>query len=330
MKIVGIGGGTGLPVLLSGLKSLRQNGECDVQISAVVAVSDSGGSSGAIRRALGVPAMGDLRNCFVALAGSHPVLKALSQHRFQDIDGLYGHSAGNLLLSALYQMAGDFEGMIRLASHLFELKDRVLPSTNVPVTLCAEYVDGTTVRGEAYIPLKHELIRRVWVEPGNPMPGSGVLDAIAEADIIVLGPGSLYTSIVANLLIGEIPKAIHASPARKVYVCNLMTQSGETEGLTAVEHLKIVQSHLPPGTIDVCVVNCRAVNSVILERYEESGGGPVHGSPDEIAGLGVIPEYADLLQESGGKVRHDGVALARRIVLEFGKRKECEALCVES
>src|SRR3954470_17836189 len=163
MNVVGIGGGTGLPVLLSGLKSIRQRSECDVQITALVAVSDSGGSSGEIRRALGNPAVGDLRNCFIALGDSQPVLKALSQHRFQAIDGLYGHSAGNRLLSALYQMAGDFDGMIRLASHLFQLRDQVLPSTNIPVTLCAEYFDGSAVRDEANIPLKRAPVKRVWL-----------------------------------------------------------------------------------------------------------------------------------------------------------------------
>jgi uncharacterized cofD-like protein len=330
MRVVGIGGGTGLPVLLSGLKSIRQSGECDVQVTAIVAVSDSGGSSGAIRCALGTPAVGDLRNCFIALADSQPVLKALSQHRFQDIEGLYGHSAGNLLLSALYQMAGDFDGMIRLASHLFQLKDCVLPSTTVPVTLCADYFDGSCVRGEANIPQKREPVRRVWLEPESPLPAAGVLEAIAMADLIVLGPGSLYTSIVPNLLVTDVAAAIHKSAAVKVYVCNLMTQAGETEGFTAADHLRVLQSHLPPHTIDLCVMNSLSASPVLLEKYAKSGSRLVCSSIGEITGLGAIPERADLLQESDGKIRHDAVALARFVLSLIGKGKEREVLCAES
>lgn len=331
MKVVGVGGGTGLPVLLSGLKSLRQTGECDVDVTALVAVSDSGGSTGDLRSALGVPAMGDLRNCFIALGDSQqPVLKALCQHRFQGIDGLSGHSTGNLILSALYQMAGDFEGMVRLAADLFQLKDRVLPSTNVPVTLCADFFDGSSVRGEAKIPLKRMPIRRVWLEPENPLPAPGVLSAIAEADAIVFGPGSLYTSIIPNLLVADVAEAIHTSSAVKIYICNLMTQSGETETYTAADHLRALKKYLPPNTIDVCVMNTRSASALLEQRYSKSGAQFVTASGDEVRRLGVKPQHAELLQENRTKIRHDGLVLARSIVALASQRREWEVLCAES
>ncbi len=331
MKVVGIGGGTGLPVLLSGLKRLRQSGECDIRITAVVAVSDSGGSTGNLRAALGIPAMGDLRNCFIALAGSPlPVLKAVCRHRFHGIEGLSGHSMGNLILSALYQMAGDFDGMVRLANHLFQLKDRVLPGTSVPVTLCADFFDGSIVRGESAIPLKRMPIRRVWLDPERPLPAPGVLDAIAEADAIVFGPGSLYTSVIPSLLVAGVADAIHASSAVKIHVCNLMTQAGETGTYTAADHLRALTQYLPSGAVDVCVVNTRSAGPLLQKRYSQSGAQFVTASDDEIRRLGAVPQRADLLQENNTKIRHDGLALARLVVALGSRRREWEVLCAES
>ena len=330
MNIVGIGGGTGLPTLLRGLKTLRQLGECDVKITALVAVSDSGGSSGQLRRALGIPAMGDIRNCFIALGDSHAVLKALSQHRFESVDGLVGHSAGNLMLTGLYQMAGNFPGMVRLASQLFQLQDTILPATDVPVTLCAEYIDGSTAREESSIPLKRTPIRRLWVDPESPLPAPMVLDALAEAGIIVLGPGSLFTSILPNLLVAGIAKAIHDSAALKVYVCNLMTEAGETEGYTAKDHLYTLLSYLPAGSIDVCVVNSRSASPMLTQKYMASGATLVGRTPGDIEALGVSVRSADLLEECDGKVRHDQLALARLIVSLAQQKREQEALCAES
>jgi uncharacterized cofD-like protein len=330
MKIAGIGGGTGLPVLLNGLKTLRQMGECDMHITALVAVSDSGGSSGALRRALGIPAMGDIRNCFIALGDSQAVLKALCQHRFDKLDGLAGHSAGNLLLTGLYQMAGDFNGMVRLASQLFQLKDTILPTTDVSVTLCAEYFDGSSARGESNIPLKRLPIRKLWIDPESPLPAPGVLDAIAGADAVVLGPGSLFTSIIPNLLVADVADAIHASPAVKVYVCNLMTQSGETEGYTAADHVRTLQSYLPSNSIDFCVVNRRSASPMQSERYMKAGANLVCGNPKEIEKAGISAEIADLLEEHKGKIRHDSLALARLIVNLALRKREQEVLCAES
>jgi uncharacterized cofD-like protein len=330
MKVVGIGGGTGLPVLLSGLKTLRERREIDVDITAIVAVSDSGGSTGDLRRALGIPAVGDIRNCLVALGNCDPGFKELCQHRFQAIEGLSGHSAGNLLLAALYQMSGDFEGMVRLASNLFRTSDAVRPSTNAAVTLCAEYFDGTCIRGEANIPLKRAPIRKVWLDPECPLPADEIIPALAAADVIVLGPGSLYTSIIPNLLVADVADAIHASSAVKVYVCNLMTQTGETEEFSAADHLRTLQSYLPAHTIDVCVLNTRSARSQLAARYSKAGSRLVSGTADEILRLGVVPESAELLHEENIKIRHDGLALARLVAGLANGRKEWEVLCAES
>jgi uncharacterized cofD-like protein len=330
MKVVGIGGGTGLPVLLSGLKELLERGECDVEVTALVAVSDSGGSSGDLRRTLGIPALGDLRNCLIALGDLPPVLKAVCQHRFEKLDGWAGHSVGNMVLSALYQMSGDFEGMVRLASDLFRLKGSVLPSTAEPVTLCAEFADGTTIRGESNIPLKRRPIRRVWLEPEHPRPACEVLKTLAAADVIVFGPGSLFTSIIPNLLVTGVAEAIHASRATKVYVCNLMTQYGETEGLGAADHLRILQSYLPPQTIDICVVNTRPAGPLLAQRYSRGGAHFVPVSAEHVRQLGVSFHGAELLQEKNDKVRHDPIALARLITQLTERRKEMEAVCAES
>ncbi len=330
MKIVGIGGGTGLPVLLAGLKEARLRGDSDFSITALVAVSDSGGSTGRLRDTLGIPAVGDLRKCLLALSESPAVLKAVCEHRFENVGELTGHSAGNLLLSALYQMTGDFDGMVRLARHLLQLKDLVLPCTNFAVTLCAEYSDGKVVRNESDIPKYGRPIQRVWLEPDRPSPAAGVLDAIAGADAIVFGPGSLYTSVIPNLLVSDIADAIHASAALKIYVCNLMTQAGETEQYSAADHLKTLQRYLPQGTVDVCIVNTRAAHPLVAERYGVTGAHMVREAMDEIRRLGVTPEPLDLLQEDKGKIRHDGLKLAQRIVALAHGQRELEVLCAES
>jgi uncharacterized cofD-like protein len=330
MNIVGIGGGTGLPVLLSGLKTLRAMGECDVHITALVAASDSGGSSGQLRQALDIPAIGDIRNCFIALGDSQGVLKALCQHRFDKVDGLAGHSAGNLVLAGLYQMAGDFPGMVRLASELFQLKDIILPTTSTPVTLCAEYNDGSCERGESNIPLRRIPIRRVWLDPAWPEPAAGVLEALHEADVIVLGPGSVFTSIIPNLLVKGVASAIHASSALKVYVCNLMTQAGETESFNASDHLETIRSYLPANCVEFCVLNTRSANPMLLQKYMDKGASLVSVTPKGVNVLGVRVESGELLEEDNGKIRHDRLALARLIVNLAQSKKEREVLCAES
>lgn len=315
MKIVGLGGGTGLPVLLQGLREIQKDGHGPFDITAIVTVSDSGGSTGRLRKAFDMPAMGDIRKCMVALASRRAVLASLCAHRFDNPEPFAGHSVGNLIISALYQMSGDFAAAVRQASDLLELEGRVLPSTDRPVTLCALHEDDLIVRGESNIPRPGRRIRRVWFDVQNPPAAPGVIEALREADAIVLGPGSLYTSIVPNLLVAGVVDAIRDSAAIKIYVSNLMTQSGETDGFSATDHVRGLLEYLP--SIDVCILNSSDVGMGVAERYLRSGSEMVSGTPedeDRIRRNGVLPVAAPLLKNGEIKARHDAATLARLVV----------------
>ncbi len=317
-RIVGIGGGTGLPVLVRGLTALAEGPDYGfpqqgASVSAIVAVSDNGGSSGLLRQALGIPAVGDLRNCLVAMSADHSLLSELFQFRFSAGDGLEGHALGNLIVAALSELSGNLEQATGLAGLLLRLKGRVLPVTPVPVTLCARFGDGTVTRGESQISARRRTIRKVWLEPENPSPTAGVLHAIARADAIVLGPGSLYTSIIPNLLVAGVAAAVRNSAALKIFACNLMTQPGETDGLTASGHLRVLESYLGERSVDVCLANSRLV-SWALEKYLGSGSEPVRYDPKEIASLGVQPVCADLFSDQKSKIAHDPIKLARHVM----------------
>jgi uncharacterized cofD-like protein len=315
MKIVGIGGGTGLPVLLRGMVEIG-NGRAPADVTAIVTVSDSGGSTGVLRSAFNMPAMGDIRKCLISLAAKDSVLTAVCQHRFDNPENFAGHSLGNLILSALYQMSGNFTAAVDRASELLGLTGRVLPSTEVPVTLCALYDDGTTAEGESNIPRTGLGIRRVWLEPSNPMPAPGVLEAIENADAIVMGPGSLYTSIIPNLLVGRVREALKNSRAIKIYICNLMTQPGETSGYSAADHVRAVLDYAP-GSIDVCVLNSSLIGTEVAHRYLDSGAELVTVSledEDRIRRCGVVPVVAPLLSDGQIKARHESATLARLVM----------------
>jgi uncharacterized cofD-like protein len=331
MRIVGIGGGTGLPVLLHGLKQLNDSGQEPIDITAIVTVSDSGGSTGTLRQAFGMPGMGDIRNCLVALAADNSVLTSVCQHRFQNPEGFAGHSVGNLILSALYQMSGDFGAAVRQASELLRLKGRVLPATDSPVSLCALYEDGTTAEGEANVPNRNVKVSRVWLQPDDPAPAAGVLESIRTADAIVIGPGSLYTSIIPNLLVAGVADAIHASSAIKIYVSNLMTEPGETDGYSAADHIRALDLYLPARSIDACVLNASAIGTAVATRYVKTGSGVVTATPeaeDEIRRMGVIPVAAPLLKDGEAKARHDPAILARLVVsLARGVAGAPEIMC---
>src|SRR5579862_1622464 len=248
MRIVGIGGGTGLPVLLKGLTEIN-DARSPLELTAIVTVSDSGGSTGVLRRAFNMPGMGDIRKCLVSLVGDESVLTSLYQHRFENPENFAGHSVGNLILTALYQMSGNFTAAVQQASELLKLTGRVLPATEVPVTLCALYENGMVAQGESDVPKPGMRIDKVWLEPEAPIPAPGVIDALESADAIVIGPGSLYTSIIPNLLVGKVANAIQSSPAIKIYICNLMTQAGETDGYSAADHIRALLDYFPspPG-----------------------------------------------------------------------------------
>jgi uncharacterized cofD-like protein len=318
VKIVGIGGGTGLPVLLKGLKQLcespRTDAQADFSISAIVCVSDNGGSSGHLRQSFGIPPVGDLRNCLVALSDTDPVLTDLFQYRFCGGNGFKGHSLGNLIVTALCQMSGNLGRAIDLAQAILRSKGTVCPVTEEAVTLCADLESGERIRGESQITAARGTIKRIWLEPENAAPFGGALQAIASADAIVLGPGSLYTSLLPNLLVAGVAEAIRNSPALKLFVCNLVTQPGETDGFSAADHLKVLEIYLGRRVIDVCAVNSGPILPTQEERYIESGSEPVRWREDEIVQMGAAPAVADLLEEKQFKLRHDPIKLARLIV----------------
>jgi uncharacterized cofD-like protein len=328
MRIVGIGGGTGLPVLLSGLRELSEGGQ-PLDITAIVTVADSGGSTGALRDAFNMPAMGDLRKCMISLAAEEAVLTSVCRHRFKHPDGFAGHSLGNLILSALYQMSGSFADAVRQACELLQLLGRVLPATEAPVTLCALYEDGGVARGEANIPQPGRRISRVWLEPQSPPAAPGVIEALEQADAIVMGPGSLYTSIVPNFLVDGVPLAVQQSKATRIYISNLMTQPGETEGYSAVNHVQSLLEYASP--VDVCLLNSSNVGTGVAERYLKSGSRIVQckaADEDAIRRIGVVPVAAPLLNVEETKVRHDPATLARLVVsLARGLIRAPEIIC---
>jgi uncharacterized cofD-like protein len=305
-KVVVIGGGTGLSTMLRGLKAKP------IDITAIVTVADDGGSSGILRSEMDVPPPGDIRNVMIALADEEQLLSKVLQHRFKSGNGLAGHSLGNLILVAMKEIAGDFVTGVKQLSKVLAVRGRVLPSSADQVVLKAEMEDGTVVSGESKIPLAGKRIRRVFLEPPQAKPLGEALDAIREADAIILGPGSLYTSIIPNLLVPGMARAVIESPALKIYVCNVMTQPGETDGYTAWDHLAALEAHAGARFIDAVVVNDGEIPREALQRYAEMGAAPVE--PDrarlEAAGYRVV---ADRLVRQNLYLRHDAERLSDRI-----------------
>ena len=309
-RIVTIGGGTGLSVLLSGLKNYTSN------ISAVVTVADNGGSSGRLRQQFDVLPPGDIRNCLVALADAPTLMRDLFQFRFDGNSEFSGHSFGNLFLTVMTRLTGDFEKAIKETSKVLALRGQVIPSTLGDVTLVAHYTDGSTVIGEEQIPQARKQINRVSLTPVQPLATPDALKAIKEAQIIVLGPGSLYTSIIPNLLINEITQEIAKSEAVKVYVCNVMTQPGETDGYSVSDHIKALLAHSHGKIIDYCVVNNGEVPSEILKRYSRDNSHLVVNDRKKIENLGVRIVEEDFSMITDGVIRHDPEKLAK-IILSF-------------
>jgi len=252
-RVVAIGGGTGLSSLLRGMKEYTAN------LTAIVTVADDGGSSGRLRRELGVLPPGDFRNCIAAMAEAEPLMTELFQYRFPGGQGLDGHSFGNLFIAAMAGVTGNFERAIAESSRVLAVRGRILPSTLERVTLCAELLDqgqeAQHVKGESQIPLSGHPIERVYLEPSGVRADAQALRAILQAEMIVLGPGSLYTSVLPNLLVEEVAEAIRTAAALKVYVCNVAIQPGETDGYTVEDHVRAIENHVGPGLIDVVVAN---------------------------------------------------------------------------
>jgi len=311
-RVVVVGGGTGLSVLLRGLKKYTSN------ITAIVTVADDGGSSGQLRGEFGILPPGDIRNCLVALADKESLMEELFQHRFRNGYGLVGHSLGNLLLAALTQIAGDFQAAVREMSKVLAIRGQVLPATLSNCALCAEFDDGMVIEGESKIPRTGKRIKRVFLKPGDCDPVPEALDAIAKADLVILGPGSLYTSIIPNLLVRGMADAIAKSPAVTAYVCNIMTQPGETEEYKASDHIRAIHQHAGSGLIDYAIINVEDIPKNLLRKYKEDGAVPVRPDIKEIERMNVVPVKNNLVYETD-VVRHDPLKLAESVMELIGE-----------
>jgi uncharacterized cofD-like protein len=324
-RVVVIGGGTGLSNLLKGLKTYTHN------LTAIVTVGDDGGSSGRLREELGVLPPGDIRNCITALADEEKLVTELFRYRFKSGQGLEGHSFGNLFLSAVYAITdGDMLEAVKVASRVLNSCGQVLPSSLAKIALIAETEDGSFVRGESNIPENKLRIERLACEPVNPAATPAALEAIAHAELIVLGPGSLYTSIIPNLLIEGIVDAIKGSAAQKIYVCNVMTQRGETQRYSASDHVEALLKHAKcSGESVASFVHAVLVNNQPLTKpydgeFNDDPPTPVQCDPEKIAQLGVVPEPHPLLGDSSS-FHHDPDKLARALMLWFYRKKASRA-----
>lgn len=317
LRIVAIGGGTGLSTLLHGLKRYALEPR-EVEITAIVTVTDDGGSSGRLRREFDVLPPGDLRNCMVALSEDEALLSKLFQYRFSEGRGLKGHSFGNLFLTALTNLTGDFVQAVKVSSEILASLGRIYPATNSNVVLEAELESGSIVRGETKISKSRSRIHRIRLQPRVCKPLPETLAAIEEADLITLGPGSLFTSVVPNLLVEGIAPAIERSRALKSYFVNLMWQPGETIGFRASDHVEAIHQHAGRSLIDVVVVNTRAITARQRRKYAAEKVRPVLNDVERLHELGLQVKAADLLA-SGDVVRHDPRASAE-VALQLAKR----------
>ena len=354
LRVVAIGGGTGLSTLLRGLKryvatperrkasgtrldrkahgaqdahgpeqrGTRELGDgaelaCVIrELSAVVTVTDDGGSSGRLREDFKMLPPGDIRNCMVALSEDEHLLSKLFQFRF-DQGELQGHSFGNLFVAALSHITGDFAQAVQMSSQILATRGRIFPATNTNVTLAAMMADGSLVRGETNITASKQSIVELMLEPATADPLPETLAAIANADLITLGPGSLYTSLITNLLVRGVPEALAASRATKVFVCNLMTQANESLGLTASQHIEKIQQHVGEAgspIFDYALINTGPISATRLEQYAREGQQPIHADLDAVRALGVEPVTGNFVHE-GDVLRHDYDRVAERLLM---------------
>jgi len=314
-KIVAIGGGTGLSMLLRGIKKITNN------ITAIVTVGDDGGSSGRLREQMGVLPPGDIRNCIAALADDDAIVTKLFQYRFKTGEGLEGHSFGNLFITAMTAICGDMVSAIKESSKVLLIRGKVLPATCDDMKLYAKMEDDSIVKGESNIPEAGKKIMQLCCEPSNCRPTQGVLEAIHNADIIIMGPGSLYTSIISNFLVKDITRAVWQAKAKKIYVCNAMTQVGETDNYSASDHVKTIFDHarLPEiddsnkNFFDTILVN-NFIPANLAEKYEQAGSLPVEIDITELRKLGIEVLERNLLEDNReGYVRHSCTKIAKAI-----------------
>ncbi len=317
LRIVAIGGGTGLSTLLHGLKRYAHP-QRDVDITAVVTVTDDGGSSGRLRREFDVLPPGDIRNCMVALSEDEALLSKLFQYRFTDGRGLKGHSFGNLFLTALTNLTGDFARAVKLSSEVLASLGRIYPSTGANVMLEAELENGRVIAGETKISKSRSRIKRIRTRPRVCTPLPETLEAIEQADVITFGPGSLFTSVIPNVLVKGIPEAIRRSHALRAYFVNLMWQPGETIGFLASDHVAAINRHAGFNLFDVVVVNTRSISARQRRKYAAEEVQSVVNDVDRLVGMGLQVVAADLLGE-GEIVRHDPRATAE-VAMELARR----------
>ena len=313
-RIVAVGGGTGLSMLLSGVKNITNN------LTAVVSVGDDGGSSGRLREEMGILPPGDIRHCITALADDEDLVNKLFKYRFDNGAGLEGHSFGNLFITALYDITGDMVSAVRASSRVLSIRGRVLPATLDDMKLVAEMEDGRIIHGESTIPEAHGKIKRLFTEPANCKALPDVIQAIRNAELIVLGPGSLYTSVIPNLLVKEIAQEIVKSKAKKIYVCNIMTQPGETDNYKVSDHLKALIQHAGSNKIVDAVLVNDYLPEKLADKYQKSNSYPVKLDIAEVKKMGIRVYAQKLIEDSKeGLVRHSSNRVARALYYWFRK-----------
>ncbi|ANC70213.1 hypothetical protein AAV35_003465 [Salimicrobium jeotgali] len=304
-KVLVVGGGTGMPVLLRGLKKQP------ISLSALVTIADDGGSSGKIRSEMEIPAPGDIRNVIAALSEAEPILLDLFQHRFPDGNGLSGHSMGNLLLVALTNMTGDFYDGIKQLSRVLNVKGDIYPVSKYSMNLHAEMDDGTIVSGESKIPEANKRIKHLFLSPTPAEPLPEAIDAIMDSELIVISPGSLYTSILPNLIIPEVKEALRETKATVTYVCNVMTQEGETSHYTAADHLQAIHDHIGDDVVDSIIVHNKPIRSEMRELYAKENAQPVSYDLDRLRSMNIRIIEEDIIDRTKQVIRHDPEKLSK-------------------
>lgn len=306
-KIVVLGGGTGLSVLLRGLKKL------DLDLTAIVTVADDGGSSGRLRNELDMLPPGDIRNVLISLANTEPLLERLLQHRFKKGNGIAGHNLGNLLIAAMQEITGDFVLAIKELSRVLAVKGTILPATLQKVVLSAEFEDGSVIFGESNISKAGKKIKQVAIDPNDAKPLDEALTAINKADAVITGPGSLYTSIIPNLLVKELKESVISSKGKKIYVCNLMTQPGETDSYNAIDHINAIEKHAGERFIEYVIVHKETISNEVIAQYRLKGASPVKIDHDLLQKKGYTVVSGEFLTYST-YLRHDSERLAEIVL----------------
>src|SRR5690625_1093053 len=314
-KVVVLGGGTGMPALLKGLKSFP------IDLSVIVTVADYGGSSWKIRQDMDIPAPGDIRNVIAALANVDDEMNEMFQHRFQTNNELSGHALGNLVLVALNHMTGNFYEAVKKLANIFQVNANIIPVVNEAVVLNALMDDGSIIIGESNIPVHNKKIDRVFLTPNNVKPLPETVEAILEADVVVISPGSLYTSILPNIIISDIVKALNETKAKTMYVCNVMTQLGETNDYDATSHVQAIYNHIGPHTIDAIVVHKEAISKPIRQIYEKEQSFPVTYNIEELEQLGLEVMEEHILDPHKTVGRHNKEKSAE-IINDDAKKNE--------